>query len=133
MTATYEEYVDAECSLTFEEMQEIHSQMIAEIGSDADAAELYQELVSAAVKYAAIRAEWPSLDREQKVERDAGRTSCHDSFIIKCNMLARYGKMQGREAGWRGRLGDVEENPYNRKRIGDFACYLAFVIGLNAR
>ena len=30
-------------------------------------------------------------------------------------------------------LGYEEDNPYNRKAIGDFACYLAFVNGINAR
>lgn len=133
MIATYKEYLNTKCGMTFEEMQEIHGKMLAEIGLDADAVELYRDLISTAVKYAAIRAEWLLLDREQKIECDARRTFCHDSFIIKCNMLARYIKMQGKEVEWRERLGDDKENPYNRKRMGDFACYLAFVNALNAR
>lgn len=133
LKVTYKEYLNTECSITFEEMQEMHSQMIADVGTDVDVAELYQDLISAAVKYATIRAEWLLLDREQKMECDARRTSSHDSFIIKCNMLARYIKMLGKEAEWRECLGDDKENPYNRKRIGDFACYLAFMNSLNAR
>lgn len=41
--------------------------------------------------------------------------------------------MQGKPAGWRDVLGDEQENPGCRKRIGDFACYLVFVNALLAR
>ena len=133
MTATYEEYLNTERSLTFKEMQDIHSQMLADIGRDADAGEIYKDLTVAATKYAAVRAEWPTLGREEKAERDSRRTSLHDSVIVKFNMLARYLKKQGKDAGWRDCLGDEKENPYDRKRLGDMACYLAFVNGLNAR
>lgn len=133
MIATYEEYLDTEQSLTFGDMQDMHRQMVAGIGVDADAKGIYEELVAASTKYAAIRAQWPILNQEEKAERDSRRTSCHDSVIIKFNMLTRYLKVQGKEVGWRDRLGYEEDNPYNRKRIGDFACYLAFVNGLNAR
>lgn len=133
MITTFEEYLNMKRSLTFEEMCNIHRQIVADVGKDADAKEIYGELVAASAKYAAIRAEWLLLSREEKSERDSRRTSCHDSVIIKFNMLARYVKMQGKEAGWRDCLGYEEENPYNRKRIGDMACYIAFVNSLNAR
>ena len=48
-------------------------------------------------------------------------------------MLARYLKQQGKVAAWRDALGYEEDDQYNRKAIGDFACYLAFVNGINAR
>ena len=48
-------------------------------------------------------------------------------------MRARYLKQQGRTAAWRDELGYEEDDPYNRKAIGDFACYLAVVNGINAR
>ena len=133
MITTYEEYLHTECSLTLEKMQDIHNKMISDIGTDADAIEIYGELVDTATKYAAIRTEWLLLNREEKAERDSKRTSCHDSIIIKFNMLARYVRMKGKDATWRDCLGYEEDNPYNRKRMGDFACYLAFVNGLNAR
>ena len=133
MMTTYEEYLGMERTLTFEDMQDIHSQMTADVGTDADAVEIYGELIDASTKYADMRARWLMLDREKKTETDSRRTSCHDSVIIKFNMLARYVRMQGKDAGWRDRLGDEKENPYNRKRIGDFACYLVFINSLNAR
>ena len=64
---------------------------------------------------------------------DSRRTSAHDSVIMHINMLARYLKMQGSETAWRDVLGDEKEDPSNRKRIGDFGCYLAFVNALAAR
>lgn len=36
-------------------------------------------------------------------------------------------------ASWRDELGYTEEDPGNRKRIGDFGCYLVFVNCVNRR
>ena len=107
--------------------------MLAEIGSDVETLELYDELMKVITRYAAIRANWLLLSREEKNEQDSGRTSCHNSVIIHFNMLARYLKQQGNTTAWRDKLGYEEDDPYNRKAIGDFACYLAFVNGINAR
>ena len=120
-------------AIPFEKMQMIHAEMLAEIGANAEAIELYDELIKIATRYASIRANWILLSREEKIEQDSGRTSCHNSVIIHLNMLARYLKQQGETAVWRDRLGYEEDDPYNRKAIGDFACYLAFVNGINAR
>ncbi|MDD6356384.1 MAG: hypothetical protein PUG26_08625 [Oscillospiraceae bacterium] len=120
-------------AIIFEKMQMIHAEMLAEIGTDVDALELYDELIKIATRYATIRANWLLLSREEKNEQDSGRTSCHNSVIIHFNMLARYLKQQGNTAAWRDKLGYEEDDPYNRKAIGDFACYLAFVNGINAR
>ena len=133
MMTTYEEYLGMERTLTFEDMQDIHSQMIADVGTDVDAADIYKELIDTSTNYVGMRAKWLMLDREEKIETDSRRTSCHESVIVKFNMLARYVRKQGKDAKWRDRLGDEKENPYNRKRIGDFACYLVFINSLNAR
>ena len=133
MTCTYEEYLKQSKAIPFEKMQMIHAEMLAEIGANAEAIELYGELIKIATRYASIRANWILLSREEKIEQDSGRTSCHNSVIIYLNMLACYLKQQGETAVWRDRLGYEEDDPYNRKAIGDFACYLAFVNGINAR
>ena len=133
MGGTYEEYLKRPKAITFAKMQTIHTEMIAEIGTGVDALELYDELIKIATRYATIRANWLLLSREEKNEQDSDRTSCHNSVIIHFNMLARYLKQQGRTAAWRDELGYEEDDPYNRKAIGDFACYLAFVNGINAR
>jgi len=131
--ATYEDYLNEKSSLTLEEMQEIHNLMAEAAYIDEDAQELYNDLLNAAIKYADIRANWQLLSREEKQEKDASRTACHDAVIVNLNAFCRYLNLQGKETVWRDTLGDEEADPYNRKRIGDFACYLTFISGLFAR
>ena len=133
MVCTYEEYLKQPKAITFGKMQIFHAEMLAEIGADTGSLELYDELMKVATRYAAIRANWLLLSREEKSEQDSGRTSCHNSVITHFNMLVRYLKQQGKAAAWRDKLGYEEDDLYNRKAVGDFACYLAFVNGINAR
>ena len=133
MVCTYEEYLKQPKAITFEKMQMIHTEILAEIGVDVEALELYDELMKVVTRYAAIRANWLFANREEKNEQDSGRTSCHNSVITHFNILARYLKQQGKTAAWRDELGYEEDDPYNRKAIGDFACYLAFMNEINAR
>ena len=133
MINTYSEYLTSVKALPIEQMQQIHEEMIGEIGNDADALELYDGLIEKATKYAGMRAEWCLMDQEKKRENDSYRTSCHNKVILQLNMLSRYLKTQGKAAAWRELLGDVEDDPNNRKAIGDFACYLVFCNSLNAR
>ena len=51
----------------------------------------------------------------------------HDSVIHSLDELAVYTKEHGKEAKWRDELG------YQRKRIGDFACYVSLIYGVFAR
>ncbi len=133
MIELYSEYLRERQSLTLEEMGRLHAEMAEEIGNDPDALELYDELAEAATRYASFRAGWRLWDRAARIEKDAGRTSCHNLVIIKFNQLARFLKMQNRAAAWRDVLGHEEDDPYFRKRIGDFACYIVFINSVNAR
>lgn len=133
MTNVYQEYLHMPEHLTVEEMAKLHLEIAEEIGEDKDALELYEELTAAATKYMVFRSNWCLWSREEKMERDSSRTSCHNSVIVKCNQLARFLKIQGKSAAWRDVLGYEEENPNFRKRIGDFACYLVFVNSILAR
>ena len=130
---TFEEYLTEPKAIDFNQMQKLHSDLLSEIGNDADAIELYEDLIDTAVKYAEIRARWMRFSREEKMEIDSLRTSHHDSLIIHFNMLARYLRMQGKEAAWRDQLGYEEDDRFNRKTIGDFGCYIIFVNSLCAR
>lgn len=94
---------------------------------------MYDDVIKVATRYVAIRANWLLMSREEKMEQDPGRTSCHNSVITHFNMLARYLKQQGKAAAWRDELGYEEDDGYSRKTIGDFACYLVFVNSINAR
>lgn len=130
MTPTYNDYLKEKNSLTFEEMQHIYDAMTAEIGTDVDALELYDELLRMAVKYAGIRAKWNILSKQEKLDQDEGRkrTMCHDSLLVKFEKLYRFQKtVLKKESSWREMLGE------DRKRVGDFACFIVFINSLNAR
>ena len=133
MLSHYTEYLKSPKSLSIEAMHSIHSQMISEIGKDMEGLKLYEELIEKAIQYASYRARWFLWTREERDEQDPSRTSCHNVLTIQFNILARYLKMQGKAAAWRNELGYEEDDKFNRKVIGDFACYLVFVNGLNAR
>ena len=130
---SYEDYLTGVNALSWEEMQKLRQEMAEEIGNDPDALELYDELMKAATRYAQIRAEWLLMRWEERADQDAYRTSCHDSVITHFNMLARYLNRTGKMAAWRDALGYEKDDRYNRKRIGDFACYLVFLNSLLAR
>lgn len=130
---TFSDYSNEPNALTFEQMQQIHQEILSEIGNDEDALELYNDLLQKAIRYTKIRADWALMTREERMDADSGRTSAHDSVIIGFNMLARYLKSQGKEAGWRSILGDLDKDPSLRKRIGDMANYLVFIEALSQR
>ena len=133
MIHTYETYLAADRPLTLEEMALLHADMVSEIGNDQDAAELYLELAQAAARYIGFRSQWSLWSRGEKLDRDSSRTACHNSLIVKFNQLAKYLRLQGHKSLWRDTLGYDEEDPINRKRIGDFGCYIAFVNSLCSR
>lgn len=126
-------YLTQPRSINLEKMQALHEDMIAEIGTDLEASELYDELIEKATKYAEYRATWQLLSRDEKMNIDSSRTSCHNSLITHFNMLARYLQSQGKKANWRTELGYEEADPYNRKAIGDFACYIVFLNSICSR
>ena len=55
MVCTYEKYLKQPKAIAFETMQMIHTEMLAEIGADMEALELYDELMKVATRYASIR------------------------------------------------------------------------------
>lgn len=130
---TYQEYLKMPLAMTFDEMDNVHCQMLKEIGTDDIAVELYDDLFAQAKKYHAYRSNWSTWSREEKMNQDPSRTACHDSLIVKFNALSRYLRLNGKTADWRDTLGDEKENPYVRKRIGDFACYLILIDSIHAR
>ena len=58
MIDTYKTYLAADRSLTLEEMEQLHGDIISEMGNDPDALELYQELAVTATRYIAFRSQW---------------------------------------------------------------------------
>jgi len=81
----------------------------------------------AAAAYASLRAEWQLEDQAGRAGMNSARTEAHDAFIGACDMLAQAMREEGEDASWRADLG------YDRKEIGDFACYVNLILGLAAR
>ena len=130
---TYREYLTYEKAITIEQMEAIHNEIVEEIGADPDSQEIYEELLNACFNYAVIRADWSLMDNDVKMEKDPLRTSRHNMVILQLNLLARYLKKIGKAAAWRDKLGYEEDDRFNRKVMGDFACYLAFINGICER
>jgi len=87
---------------------------------------LINEFFIKAANYAKIRVDWYVAEVQDKYEIDSMRTRSHNVFIDYCNILSREMQKQGLDTNWRKRLGD------DRKRIGDFACYVVALIGIRA-
>lgn len=113
--------------LSWEEAREILASVRAETEDDPALLGLRRAWLLAAVRYAQVRAEWNLLTREERTTRDRHRTQLHEAFIDSCNALGRNLVQRERDATWRRRLGD------DRKTIGDLACHLHCLLGLEAR
>ena len=133
MIYTYEDYLKMSKIIDVETCLKIHKMMAEEIGTDEEAIELYGEIVEKSAEYTLYRAYWTIKDREWKMDNDPARSAKHDSIIIKFNQLSRYLKMQGKDAKWRDMLGDEKYDRYNRKTIGDMACFLTYLQAVNGR
>ena len=112
--------------LTYQEAESVYAAIREALDrNDPDVVSLYEDMIMYAARYSNIRVGWNAMTREQRIETDSRRTAAHDAFIASVNIIAR---IQG-EAGakWKECLTD------DRKRIGDFACYVALFQGLEAR
>jgi len=84
-------------------------------------------LVKSAVRYARLRVDWLLSDQEGRNELEAERTASHNAFISTCDILSRNMLKSGEDNTWRTQIGS------NRKDIGDFACLIHAVLGINGR
>ena len=80
-----------------------------------------------ASRYAQMRVNWFLVDREEREGMHEERRSAHNVFIDSCNTMSRIMIKNGEDATWRKNLSD------DRQVIGDFACYISFVLGIKAR
>ena len=128
-TMNYTQYIlTAKDAISLEEANDIFTRLQHGIDkNDEDIVEFYNDFIEGALEYASIRGGWLLLSKDEKMEQDKGRTIRHDSVITRINILARYLESIGKDISWRKDLGD------SRKRIGDFACYVALFYGLSAR
>ncbi|GBG94508.1 hypothetical protein LFYK43_09670 [Ligilactobacillus salitolerans] len=129
---TYNSFEKKSGALTFAEAEEIYSELtgLVEIAGQ-ETQELWDEFVKVAVTYAGTRGTWLLLSSQEKAAIDDRRTNEHDAVIYQLTLLKRIFDKQGLPAEWfdQLRLDSVRA----RKRFGDFACYVAYIYGVNAR
>lgn len=103
------------------------AQQIFNIINNSGPKPLVNSLLKSAVRYSRLRVDWYFSDQEQRIEMDEERTIAHNAFISACDILSRNMKDAGEDNQWRLRIGT------ERKSIGDFACLLHAIIGINSR
>lgn len=140
---TYDNYLSAPDSLTFDDMSKIHKAMLDDGAGDEVFAELYNEMFKAALMYTELRVKWSYISNDEKYELDKTRTMKHNAFISTLTPIVRYLDNIKKSPKWAELLfnlplsdvvkGDKETIYQHRKRLGDFANYLSFVSALNER
>ena len=130
---TYDSYMERICALPFEDASRIFATIKKQIENDEDMTDLYHDLLSRSIEYAAVRAEWQMMTTDEKGAIDSRRSEIHNAVILEFDILARNLGKLGHDTSWRDELGDLGRNPDYRKCIGDMACYLVLFEGLNAR
>ncbi len=129
MINTYEDYLKQPNSLKIEDALKIYKEMTVCIGSCKleDKKDFWDDFLKRAAEYTRIRNQWEFMDRKDKIEADSDRTLTHDGFITSVNVLSRIAANEGVDNSWREELGD------ERKRIGDFACFVTYITGISNR
>lgn len=93
---------------------------------------LMNEVRLAALDYAQQRGRWRCADATGRLEIELGRTQAHNRFIDACNALSRACGESDASQEWRRIWGDARTGEA-RRRIGDFACFIAYQLTLEAR
>ena len=72
------------------------------------------------------------MELNEKTAGDEYRTQKHDAFLNALSMMRTVCEKKGKDVSWFNLLGeDIQK--MNRKRAGDFACYIMLFRGLNTR
>ncbi|MBR6148728.1 MAG: hypothetical protein IKQ44_10310 [Lachnospiraceae bacterium] len=128
---TYEEYLDHKAGhiLAIEDAQSIYKRMTDAIAKCEHEAkkELWDDFVQRCFKYTLVRCKWEFMDYQERIDADPGRTRMHDTVIDSIEILARLAKKEGMDTTWRDDLGN------ERKRLGDFACFVTYITGISNR
>ena len=124
----YEDFLKKQKVLSFYEANHIY-ELILSVKEEKDfkLSKLLEELINHAVEYAEIRSRWLLISNREIMGMNATRSQYHDLFIASVNKVSGYMSESGYGKDWGGLLGE------DRKRIGDFACYISYIQGVNAR
>ena len=89
--------------------------------------ELKDDFLRSAIRYSRIRSDWFLVAPKKRRALEDERKRAHNALIDSCNILSRTMVNKGLDIEWRAKLGN------ERKRIGDFACYIHAYLGIMAR
>ena len=128
---TYEEYLDHKAGniLTMEDALSIYTRManaIAKCEHEAKT-ELWDDFIVRSYKYTLERCKWEFMEYQERIDADPSRTRMHDTVIDSIEILASLAKKEGMDISWRDDLGN------ERKRLGDFACFVTYITGISNR
>lgn len=93
---------------------------------------LWSDFIFASMRYAVARLSWSLANAEERIELDRLRSAAHEAAISSPNALSRAMSPDGASMEWRSALGDAAYVEA-RRRIGDFACAIAFAAALAVR
>ena len=125
----YDKYLTNSDALPIAEALEIYTQMCDGLKkcSVPDKNNFASACLEKACRYSQIRMKWEFMTLEERSESDSGRTVTHNAFIDSLNILSRVISSDNIDVSWKEKLGD------SRKRIGDFACFMAYMTGVGNR
>ena len=131
MINTYKAYLEnsAGSELKIEDAMNIYDRMAGSIDSCKmeEKFDFWKDFLKAAAEYTKIRNDWEFMSREERLEADKGRSIAHDGFITSLNILSRIAENEEQDTSWRKELGE------ERKRLGDFACFVTYITGISNR
>lgn len=127
MSINYKSFLNDKDALSFERCGEIHEAILNGLRNDEEMLEIWQELLKASMNYAYTRSLWLLSEPSTRRDKDDERTAQHEKVIYNIILLSRYMQQAGQDIDFLIRIME------NRKQIGDFASYLAYIYALNAR
>ena len=127
-TFNYDDFKNEKGIVSFSEAEQIYSSLLNSSNQlDKEFQEEWKTFVLLCVEYDSARGKWLTLSREEKLANDESRTVTHNKVIYQLKILKGLASEQGNDVAWFEQFND------DRKRIGDFACYVAYIYALNAR
>ena len=128
MFPTYSELTEKNKVLTFIESNEIYIEIISVLNRhDTEEMEYWNDFITSSIEYLEIRSTWLFLSREEKLKKDPLRTGIHNTVIRNLTVLKRIVEHKHEHTEWYYLLND------DRKRIGDFACYVSYIHSLSSK
>lgn len=127
-TFSYDDFKNEKGIVSFSEAEQIYSSLLNSSNQlDKEFQEEWTTFVLLCVEYTSIRGKWLTLSREEKLANDEARAVTHNKVIYQLKILKSLANEQSNDVTWFEKFND------DRKRIGDFACYVAYIYALNAR